>query len=122
MNEFTILLAHGSSDPDWGATFERLTEQLTTSRKDVQLAFMELSCPSMEEVVGRAAEQGYSRFAVLPLFLAKGRHLKKDIPMKIANLEEKHNIVIRLLQPIGESPKLAATMLDIVNEALAAPA
>ena len=121
LNEFTILLAHGSSDPDWGATFERMTHALTSSRKDVKLAFMELSTPSMEEVITHAIEQGHTRFAVLPLFLAKGKHLKLDIPKKIAALESQHPITIRLLQPIGESPKLAATMIDIVNDALALP-
>lgn len=121
MNEFTILLAHGSSDPDWGATFERMTHVLTSRQSNVKLAFMELSSPSMEEVIARAVVEGHSQFAVLPLFLAKGKHLKIDIPKKIDALEAQHAIKIRLLQPIGESPKLAAAMLDIVDDALAMP-
>ncbi len=120
MNELTILLAHGSSDPNWGATFERMTAKLTATREDVKLAFMELSTPSMEDVVAHAVATGYSRCAVLPLFLAKGKHLKVDIPRKIEQLEAQHDVTIRLLQPIGESPKLAEVMLEIVNEALGA--
>ncbi|MDX1453802.1 MAG: CbiX/SirB N-terminal domain-containing protein [Oleiphilaceae bacterium] len=119
MNEYTILLAHGSSDPAWGATFEQLTAQLTDERDDVCLAFMELSSPTMDEVIQNLAEKGQKHFAVLPLFLAKGRHLKVDIPKQIDALESRLDVKIRLLPPIGESPKLAAAMLDIVNEALA---
>lgn len=98
-----------------------MTAEITQSRGDVKLAFMELSSPSMEEVILELAATGASRFAVLPLFLAKGRHLKVDIPKKIEHLEASHNLTIRLLPPIGESPKLAGAMMEIVSDAVKAP-
>jgi len=117
MKTLTILLAHGSSDPAWGETFIGLTQR-ACEREDTYLAFMELSSPSLEEIVSENAAKGYTHLCVLPLFLAKGRHLKVDIPKKLRHIESQHPLTTKLLPPIGEHPRLAEALNLILDETL----
>lgn len=114
----TILLAHGSSDPSWSAAFVTLASPTLSEISDTALAYMELSEPSLEAEVQRAKAEGYACVQVLPLFLAKGRHLKKDVPAMLADYQAKYEIETSLLNPIGEHPLIASAINDIVKDTL----
>ncbi len=118
MKEKIILLAHGSSDTNWSNTFVRLTEPACADNKHVALGFMELSEPSLEDCIAAAKEEGFTHVSVLPLFLAKGRHLKKDVPGMLKEYETKYSISSVLLPPIGEHPRLADALCDIIEETI----
>ena len=117
-NTKTILLAHGSSDPDWCAAFVEMTQLSVESKTSVALAFMELSEPSLEEEVRNAKEQGYNQVKVLPLFLAEGRHLKKDVPGMLETYKERYQINTELLPPIGKHPILSEAINSIIDESV----
>lgn len=105
-----ILLAHGSPDPLWKEPFETLHQRVTAlyGEDNTSLAYMELTTPSLEEVVLSLPAEVKS-VAVLPLFLAVGRHLRSDVPAQIAALQsDQRNIV--LLPPVGDD--------DIVKQAM----
>lgn len=112
----TLLVAHGSSDVSWGNTFQKMTESTREKYPDVSLAFMELSSPSIEDEIITGKAEGYQHFRVLPLFLAKGKHLKKDIPAMLLSYETSHEISTELLEPIGEHPLLAEAIRLIIEE------
>lgn len=114
----TILLAHGSSDIEWSNTFFRLCGPSLDAHQNASLAFMELSEPSLEEEIALAKQQGYQKVLVLPLFLAKGRHLKKDVPGMLERYSEAYTIETELLPPFGEHPKLAEALNNIITETL----
>ncbi len=81
MSNALILMAHGSSDPNWRAPFERLAEQLSERlATPLRLAYMEICAPSLEDTVAELAAEGVERAEILPLFFAAGRHLRKDVP------------------------------------------
>lgn len=120
-SRLVILLAHGSSDPHWLRPFIELAAALQRDEPNTRLAFMELADPSLEQVVAEASQAGYGEALVLPLFLAAGRHLRQDIPRRIDALRQQFGIQITQLPPIGEHPALAATILEILREALRAP-
>ncbi|MDX1755623.1 MAG: CbiX/SirB N-terminal domain-containing protein [Marinobacter sp.] len=115
-----ILLAHGSSDPQWCRTFESLAEPTLEAVPQSVVAYMELSAPSLEQVVSESVHQGFQRFVVLPLFLAAGRHLRKDVPAMIATLEEQYDTTISLAPPIGENPHLGQAIRSVVEDTLEA--
>lgn len=115
-----ILLAHGSTDPHWQRTFEELASPALARSPHAVLAHMELCEPSLETAVAEAVEQGYEAITVLPLFLARGRHLRKDIPAMIEELRTRYGIAIELTAPIGEHPLLAETLGHIVTDFLEA--
>lgn len=116
MKEKIILLAHGSSDSNWSDTFVRLTEEACATHAHVTLGFMELSSPSLEACVAEASKEAYECVTVLPLFLAKGKHLKKDVPAMLENYAKTYDIQTRLLPPIGEHPALSQALVSIIEE------
>jgi sirohydrochlorin cobaltochelatase len=116
--KYLILLAHGSRDQTWSQAFELMTTTLRERHANTLLAFMELSEPSFDDVVATAVEKGASQIDVLPLFLAKGRHLNHDIPQMCKHNTELHAINVNLLPPIGEDPRLAQVVIDIAEQAL----
>ncbi|WP_303291974.1 sirohydrochlorin chelatase [Marinobacter sp. SS5-14b] len=114
-----ILLAHGSSDKRWCETFEKLAEPTLRSIENSAIAYMELAEPSMETIVAEAKEQGTEQFTVVPLFLAAGRHLRKDVPAMIEEIVKQHGVKMRLADPIGFNPHLGDAIRDVVQEELA---
>lgn len=113
-----ILLAHGSTDPNWQRTFEDLASPALSRSEHAVLAHMELCEPSLETAVAEAVEQGYKAITVLPLFLARGRHLRKDVPAMLDELRDRHGVAIELTAPVGEHPLLAEALGHIVTDFL----
>ncbi|MCD8522174.1 MAG: CbiX/SirB N-terminal domain-containing protein [Saccharospirillaceae bacterium] len=119
----SILLAHGSSDPHWLAPFDQLLQRIRSSLTDPQaraeLAYMELAEPSLQTQVKRLASEGYKRIDVLPLFFAAGRHLRKDVPAMLDELQQQLQqqdieISIHLHTPIGLEPEVADAISQVV--------
>ncbi|MFG6160587.1 sirohydrochlorin chelatase [Halomonas sp. 1390] len=118
MSYALILLAHGSSDPNWRAPFEHfakaLTERLSTP---LRLAYMELSEPSLESTVAELAAAGIARAEILPLFFAAGRHLRRDVPGQVEALTAEHpSLELTLLSPVGEHPAFVEALAAVVAE------
>jgi len=109
-----ILLAHGSPDPLWKQPFESLYHQViqTYGEDNVSLAYMELTSPSLEDAITVLGKEIRS-LAVLPLFLAVGRHLRQDVPAQIAVLQ-KDNLHIELLPPIGDDELVKQAMQTVI--------
>lgn len=113
-----ILLAHGSSDPRWCETFEKLAKPTLESVPGSRIAYMELAEPSMDTIIAEAKSEGINEFTIIPLFLAVGRHLRKDVPEMIVELEHTHQVHISLARPIGENPQLGRAIRDVVSQEL----
>ena len=82
-----ILLAHGSRDKRWCETFEQLAAPTLKAVDNARIAYMELAHPSMDTVIAEGVAEGAKSFTIVPLFLAAGRHLRKDVPAMIEELE-----------------------------------
>lgn len=109
-----ILLAHGSSDKRWCETFEQLAEPTLSSVENARVAYMELAEPSMDTIIKEGMAEGSTHFTIVPLFLAAGRHLRKDVPAMIEELEKSYGATIHLAPPIGENPLLGQAIRDVV--------
>ncbi len=98
-----ILLAHGSRDSNWCATFENGLQVINGAlAQDACLAYMEMASPSLETVITDHYLRGVRHFNILPLFFAAGRHLLHDVPEQIENLQQAHpGLDIRLLEAAG---------------------
>lgn len=113
-----ILLAHGSSDQRWCQTFEKLATPTLESVPGSRIAYMELAEPSMDTIIAEGRKEGIDTFTIIPLFLAAGRHLRKDVPAMIEELQAVHGVTITLAPPIGENPQLGHAIRDVVNQEL----
>ncbi|KPP97731.1 CbiX/SirB N-terminal domain-containing protein [Marinobacter sp. HL-58] len=113
-----ILLAHGSSDQRWCQTFEKLATPTLESVAGSRIAYMELAEPSLDTIISKGKKEGITAYTIIPLFLAAGRHLRKDVPGMIEELQATHGVTITLAPPIGENPQLGNAIRDVVNQEL----
>lgn len=110
-----LLFAHGARDPEWAAPFRRIVAHLERVRADtrVELAFLELTQPSLVEAVASLAAAGIGRITLVPLFLAQGGHLKEDLPLLLNEIRRGHpGLRIDVTPAIGESEALTAAIAD----------
>jgi sirohydrochlorin cobaltochelatase len=100
-----VLFAHGARDAQWAEPFARIRERVRASRPEypIELAFLEIMTPTLEEAIGSVIAEGASAVTVLPLFMAQGGHLKHDLPRILEAIRATHpHTPIALEPPIGE--------------------
>ncbi len=117
----TILLVHGSKDSRWGDTFRRLATEVRgqVGGDTVRLAYLEFEPPTLEETANEAARDGIPRLRILPLFMAAGAHLEKDILLQVQSVQRKFpQLEVVLLPPIGKHPRLLALLKELVLESI----
>jgi sirohydrochlorin cobaltochelatase len=113
MKSALVLFAHGAREAEWAAPFKEIREKVASSRPDltVELAFLELMMPQLEDCVTKLAASGHQRITVAPLFLALGGHLKHDLPRLMDGIRDRHRFLdVVVLPPIGE----VQTLVDAI--------
>jgi sirohydrochlorin cobaltochelatase len=114
-----VLFAHGSRDPRWRAPFLKLLEHLRSQEGEeaVSLAFMEFAPPTLVDVAKEAAQRGVQRIRLLPLFLAGGAHVARDIPEQVGRvMEALPHMQVDVLPPVGEDPRFESLLREITRE------
>ncbi len=104
-----ILFAHGARDAQWAEPFRHIQQRVSAlcPESRVELAFLELMTPSLAACVEQLVAAGLLQITLVPLFMAQGGHLKKDLPQLIETIRNHHpHCSIRVTQAIGESPEL----------------
>ena len=113
-----ILFAHGAREPEWAQPFESIRDRLRAAGTRAELAFLEIMSPSLDEAAARLAGEGFKMVIVVPLFLAQGAHLKRDLPAMVAKLRKRHaNTDFRVTSALGDSPEIVAAITDWVQRA-----
>jgi sirohydrochlorin cobaltochelatase len=115
-----ILVAHGSRDPNWRESVESVTEavQADVGPDKVRLAYMDLTPPTLADVVAEVVQTGVSRMRVLPLFLANEGHVDRDIRPAVDHLRGIHQSVeIELLPAVGQHRLFQDLLAKIAVEA-----
>src|SRR2546430_16854376 len=85
-----ILFAHGAREPGWAEPFESLRDRLRAAGMQVELAFLEFMSPSLDEAAARLAGKGIETVVIVPLFLAQGAHLKRELPKMGERIGKRH--------------------------------
>jgi sirohydrochlorin cobaltochelatase len=112
-----VLFGHGARDPEWARPLERLRELVLARHPglDVRLAFLEFMQPGLADALEAAAAQGASSVRVVPVFLAQGGHVKRDVPEILAAVRQKHpSLKIELTTALGETAAVLAAMAEEV--------
>ncbi|WP_039796774.1 sirohydrochlorin chelatase [Nocardia araoensis] len=87
-----IAVAHGSRDPRSAATIAEVVGAVAAARPDldVRTAFLDLTAPSVEQVVDAVAADGHTHAVVTPLLLGSAFHARVDLPGLLAAARARH--------------------------------
>ncbi len=113
MNGAVVLFGHGARDPAWAEPMQRVRARMLADepRLHVELAFLELMAPTLSEAIDTLVAAGQSLIVVVPVFLAQGGHLKRDVPALVAAARERHPTVdIALARAVGEAEEVIGAM------------
>ncbi|MEV0769836.1 sirohydrochlorin chelatase [Nocardia salmonicida] len=119
-----IAVAHGSRDPRSAATMAAVVAEVAAARPDtpVRLAFLDLSAPSVDEVVDDLAAQGHTDVIVVPLLLGSAFHARVDLPALLADATRRHSRLQLTQAPVlGPDPLLISALADRVATACRLP-
>jgi sirohydrochlorin cobaltochelatase len=108
-----ILFGHGSRTAEYIKPFERIREAVLAREPDtlVELGFLELTRPSMDESIECLVGRGVTQIVVVPIFIGPGRHVLKDLPQLAANAMDRHpGLEFTLAAPVGEVQEVVDAM------------
>jgi sirohydrochlorin cobaltochelatase len=121
ISDCLVLLAHGSKDPRWCIPFERIVNSVRgqSEKTAVRLAYMEFAEPTLMDVARECAGRQILHLRILPLFLSFGTHLATDVPEQVNRAKEQFpQLEVEVLAPVGEDPRFAGLIQQIVIETL----
>jgi sirohydrochlorin cobaltochelatase len=77
----------------------------------VELAFLEFMKPELRDCAESLLAEGFERIVVLPMFIARGGHLKRDVPLLLDELRRSHpQAHFELGAAIGEAESVVQAM------------
>lgn len=116
-----ILFGHGARDPRWREPFDRLASLWTAQHAGtpVELAFLEMMQPSLDEAVAALSAQGATQITVVPVFFGQGGHLRNDFPVLLDSCREKFpQITLSTTPAVGEDLAVLQAIIDFGVRAL----
>jgi sirohydrochlorin ferrochelatase len=106
-----VIVDHGSRSQAANAVVAEvagLVQVRAGARADVRFAHLELSEPSLAQVIDECVASGVTHVMVQPLFLGPGKHAARDIPELLADARRRHpQVQFELGRVIGADPLLA---------------
>ena len=105
MKHGLLLFAHGARDPQWSRPFVELARQVEQLEPAalVRLAFLEFMQPTLALAGAQLCAAGCQQVDVVPVFLGTGGHVRRDLPVMLADLSAKFPAVQwRLQRALGE--------------------
>jgi len=116
-----ILFGHGARDSRWREPFDRLVDlwRAQHNATPVELAFLEMMQPSLEEAVISLVGKGASDITVVPVFFGQGGHLRNDFPALLDSCREKFpNVPLSATLAVGEDVAVLQAIVDFGARAL----
>jgi sirohydrochlorin ferrochelatase len=124
-----LLVGHGSTMPYNQELVEKTAAMIKEQNTDfiVKCGFMNMNTPTIRDSLKEFRLEPIEALVVVPLFLAKGVHIEKDIPGEIGLAEGTKKGVFSLngrsvplvyADPIGSDPLLASLMIKNAAKAL----
>jgi sirohydrochlorin cobalto/nickelchelatase len=123
-----LAIGHGSKLPFNKEVVTQIADYIAQKHSDVivRAGFMENSEPTLEEAIEGFSGTGVTKVAAVPVFLASGVHITKDIP-RILSLDEKgcgtleidgKSVPLCYAGPLGADELIAELVFKRVQEVL----
>ncbi|WP_062307707.1 sirohydrochlorin chelatase [Polynucleobacter sinensis] len=116
-----ILFGHGARDSRWREPFDRLASLWKAQHPNVlvELAFLELMQPSLEDAIASQVAAGSTEVLVVPVFFGQGGHLRNDFPVLLKACQEKFpEITLSATPAVGEDEAVLQAIVDFSARAL----
>jgi sirohydrochlorin cobaltochelatase len=116
-----ILFGHGARDTRWREPFDRLVQlwQAQHPNAPVELAFLEMMQPSLEEAVSSLSVKGATQITIVPVFFGQGGHLRNDFPVLLEACQKQYpNITLSATPAVGEDLAVLQAIVDFGARAL----
>ena len=118
-----ILVVHGSrlqtSNDEAKQLVGKLAEKMEADYPIFELAFLELTSPSIAEAIESCIQQGASEVCLLPYFLCAGHHVVRDIPNEVDQLQKKYpHVTFQMTAHVGSSDLIVDLISDMVENRL----
>jgi sirohydrochlorin cobaltochelatase len=116
-----ILFGHGARDARWREPFDRLVTlwQEQQPNAPVELAFLEMMQPSLEEAVSALAAKGATDLTIVPVFFGQGGHLRNDFPVLLEECRGKFpGITLSATPAVGDDLAVLRAIVDFGARAL----
>jgi sirohydrochlorin cobaltochelatase len=121
MTRAFILFAHGARDPEWARPLQRLAEavRLVEPATKVLTAFLEFMTPDLTGAAAEAIQAGATELIVVPVFLAQGGHVRRDVPLMLDQVRQQYpEVRIELRGAIGEAQVVIDAMAQVITGAI----
>lgn len=108
-----VLFAHGARNPDWAQPLQAIRDEMRRREPAalVELAFLEFLAPTLPEAIDRLVAQGAGAITVVPMFMARSGHTKRDLPALLEDARARHpGLVLGVALPIGEAREVVAAI------------
>jgi len=116
-----ILFGHGARDQRWREPFDRLAELWREQHPHtpVELAFLEMMEPSLEQAVSTLRAKGALEVTVVPVFFGQGGHLRNDFPVLLEKCQSQvPEMQLRATCAVGEDMAVLQAIVDFGARAL----
>lgn len=120
MTTALVLFAHGARDPEWANPLRRVQAAIRqrAGGVTVELAFLEFMAPNLHDCAAALVADGATTIVVMPMFIAQGGHLKREVPEMLGQLRSTWpEIQFSLGDAIGENEIVVQAMANAALEA-----
>lgn len=115
-----IAVAHGSRDPRSAQVMAAVVADVRAANPglDIRLAFLDLSLPSVPDVIAAVAADGHREAVVVPLLLGDAFHSRVDLPGMLAAARQRHpGLALHQSNVLGSGPGLISALHGRIAEA-----
>ena len=123
-----ILLAHGSSDPQWREPIDAVVHAVQQRRpgRPCVCAFIQHTAPLLGDAVAALLAEAackkreVAHIRIVPLFLGLGLHVRQDLPELLAQMQAAYpSVVFSMQAAVSEDARLIDALATIALEPIA---
>jgi sirohydrochlorin ferrochelatase len=112
-----VLIGHGSSDKNARDAFVYAANAIAPYYRNVEFCFLELDRPNIEVGIQRAVAGNPQVILVVPYFLHKGAHIKRDVIKDLNTALDKYNFKNAYMgHHLGVDEKLVDIVIERARE------
>jgi sirohydrochlorin ferrochelatase len=112
-----VLIGHGSSDKNARDAFVYAAKAIRPYYRNVEFCFLELDYPNIEEGIRRSIAEKPQVILIVPYFLHKGAHIKRDVIKELNAALEKYSFkYAHMARHLGVDEKLVDIIIERARE------